>query len=35
LPSRRATALGALASDKGLEVEYQLGEYVGLANQTL
>jgi enoyl-CoA hydratase/carnithine racemase len=31
----RAMALGALAADKGLDVEYQLGEYVGLANQGL
>ena len=30
----RAAALGALAADKGLDVEYQLGEYLGLANQT-
>jgi hypothetical protein len=31
----RATALGALAAEKGLDVEYQLGEYLGLANQSL
>jgi enoyl-CoA hydratase/carnithine racemase len=31
----RAMALGALVADKGLDVEYQLGEYVGLANQNL
>ncbi|MFC8796572.1 enoyl-CoA hydratase/isomerase family protein [Promicromonospora sp. NPDC057138] len=31
----RATALGALAAEKGLDVEYQLGEYIGLANQAL
>ena len=31
----RAMALGALVADKGLDVEYQLGEYVGLANQGL
>jgi enoyl-CoA hydratase/carnithine racemase len=30
----RAAALGALVADKGLDVEYQLGEYLGLANQT-
>lgn len=30
----RAVALGTLIADKGLEVEYHLGEYVGLANQT-
>src|SRR5438067_5886245 len=29
----RATALGALAGDKGLDVEYQLGEYLGVINQ--
>ena len=29
------SALGALAADKGLDVEYQLGEYVGLVNQNL
>ena len=28
----RATALGALVASKGLEVEYELGKYVGLAN---
>jgi len=31
----RATALGALAGDKGLDVEYQLGEYLGVINQNL
>src|SRR5690349_8244508 len=31
----RATALGALAADKGLDVEYQLGEYLGQVNQNL
>ena len=31
----RATALGALAADKGLDVEYQLGEYLGVINQNL
>src|SRR4051812_25206989 len=31
----RAMALGALAADKGLDVEYQLGEYLGLINQNL
>lgn len=30
----RTTAVGALVADKGLDVEYQLGEYLGLANQT-
>ncbi|WP_238413114.1 enoyl-CoA hydratase-related protein [Saccharothrix deserti] len=30
----RAAALGALVADKGLDVEYHLGEYLGLANQT-
>ena len=29
----RATALGALVADKGLDVEYQLGKYLGMANQ--
>jgi len=29
----RAVALGTLIADKGLDVEYHLGEYVGLANQ--
>jgi enoyl-CoA hydratase/carnithine racemase len=29
----RATALGALLAEKGLDVEYQLGEYLGVANQ--
>ena len=28
-------ALGALAADKGLDVEYQLGEYLGVINQNL
>ncbi|WP_327582973.1 enoyl-CoA hydratase-related protein [Nonomuraea sp. NBC_00507] len=31
----RAMALGALAADKGLDVEYQLGEYLGQINQNL
>jgi enoyl-CoA hydratase/carnithine racemase len=31
----RAMALGALAADKGLDVEYQLGEYLGQVNQNL
>ncbi|MDP4510174.1 enoyl-CoA hydratase/isomerase family protein [Nonomuraea turcica] len=31
----RAMALGALAADKGLDVEYQLGEYLGQINQSL
>jgi enoyl-CoA hydratase/carnithine racemase len=31
----RAGALGALAADKGLDVEYQLGEYLGQVNQAL
>ena len=31
----RAMALGALAADKGLDVEYQLGEYLGVINQNL
>lgn len=31
----RATALGALVADKGLDVEYQLGEYLGQVNQGL
>lgn len=31
----RAMALGALAADKGLDVEYQLGEYLGQVNQSL
>ena len=31
----RAMALGALAADKGLDVEYQMGEYLGVANQSL
>jgi enoyl-CoA hydratase/carnithine racemase len=30
----RGAALGALVAEKGLEVEYRLGEYLGLANQT-
>ncbi|MFJ9714100.1 enoyl-CoA hydratase/isomerase family protein [Streptomyces sp. NPDC101234] len=30
----RAAALGALVADKGLDAEYQLGEYLGLVNQT-
>ena len=29
----RAAGLGALVADKGLDVEYRLGEYIGLANQ--
>jgi hypothetical protein len=28
-------ALGALTADKGLDVAYQLGEYLGLVNQNL
>lgn len=31
----RAGGLGALAADKGLDVEYQLGEYLGQVNRTL
>ena len=31
----RAMALGALAADKGLDVEYRLGEYLGVINQNL
>jgi hypothetical protein len=31
----RAMALGALAADKSLDVEYQMGEYLGVANQSL
>lgn len=31
----RATALGALAADKGLDVEYRLGEYLGEVNRSL
>ena len=31
----RAMALGALAADKGLDVEYRLGEYLGVINQDL
>jgi enoyl-CoA hydratase/carnithine racemase len=31
----RAMALAALAADKGLDVEYQLGEYLGAINQNL
>lgn len=31
----RAAKFGALAAEKGLDVEYRLGEYIGLANQTL
>src|SRR3954453_16083827 len=31
----RAMALGALAADKGLDVEYQLGDYIGVINQNL
>ena len=31
----RATRLGEFVADKGLEVEYQLGEYTGLVNQNL
>jgi enoyl-CoA hydratase/carnithine racemase len=31
----RAVGLGALAAEKGLDVEYQLGEYIGLVNETL
>ncbi len=31
----RATALGALAETKGLDVEYQLGEYLGEVNRSL
>jgi enoyl-CoA hydratase/carnithine racemase len=30
----RAVGLGALAAEKGLDVEYQLGEYIGLVNET-
>ena len=30
----RAAGLGVLVADKGLDVEYRLGEYIGLANQT-
>lgn len=26
--------LGAVAAGKGLDVEYRLGEYIGLVNQT-
>jgi enoyl-CoA hydratase/carnithine racemase len=29
----RMAGLGAVAADKGLDVEYQLGEYIGLVNQ--
>ena len=32
---RRATALGALAADRGLDVEYRLGEYLGEVNRSL
>jgi hypothetical protein len=28
-------ALGMLAAEKGLELEYRLGEYLGVANQSL
>jgi hypothetical protein len=28
-------ALGAQAADKGQDVEYQLGEYLGVVNQNL
>ncbi|WP_405512438.1 enoyl-CoA hydratase/isomerase family protein [Streptomyces canus] len=31
----RAAGIGAAAADKGLDVEYRLGEYIGLVNQTL
>jgi hypothetical protein len=31
----RAMALGALAADKGLDVEYRMGEHLGVANQSL
>jgi enoyl-CoA hydratase/carnithine racemase len=31
----RAMAIGALAAEKGLDVEYQLGEYIGQVNQNL
>jgi enoyl-CoA hydratase/carnithine racemase len=31
----RAAGLGAVVADKGLDVEYRLGEYIGLVNQTL
>ncbi|MFD3497125.1 enoyl-CoA hydratase/isomerase family protein [Streptomyces sp. NPDC058676] len=31
----RAAGIGAVAADKGLDVEYRLGEYIGLVNQTL
>jgi enoyl-CoA hydratase/carnithine racemase len=30
----RAAGIGALVADKGLDVEYRLGEYIGLANET-
>ncbi|ULR48505.1 enoyl-CoA hydratase/isomerase family protein [Streptomyces deccanensis] len=30
----RAAGIGAVAADKGLDVEYRLGEYIGLLNQT-
>lgn len=30
----RMAGLGAVAADKGLDVEYRLGEYIGLVNQT-
>ncbi|MFI6122635.1 enoyl-CoA hydratase/isomerase family protein [Streptomyces sp. NPDC051064] len=29
----RAAGIGALVADQGLDVEYRLGEYIGLANQ--
>lgn len=31
----RAVGLGALAAEKGLDVEYELGEYIGRVNQNL
>jgi hypothetical protein len=31
----RAGGLGALVAEKGLDVEYQLGEYIGLVNENL
>ncbi len=31
----RAMAIGALAADKGLDVEHRLGEYLGVVNQNL
>ncbi|WP_328778926.1 enoyl-CoA hydratase/isomerase family protein [Streptomyces canus] len=31
----RAVGLGALAAEKGLDVQYQMGEYIGLVNENL